>query len=876
MNAPSTFAAEIGRGEIETVEQYGLTQHVAIFLADRRVLSDETFRLVKFTGQEQISGPFEFQLELHARTQPGEALNFGFEDILSRPVTVGIDLPGAKDTDFARAIKGGASDHLSWWNGIVANFAMGVPGVYHLTMRPALWTLSLTNRYQIHRQLSIRGAIEQVLSDHGVIIGYQEGGSQNSASLSAISGSDNPAVTRVQDWLQAGESDLDFIQRLMQKAHIFYYFEHHATYHSVVFANRPAYPDVLEDGRSLRYAETGEDPLGLDQDDLVLDYRYSQTMTSTGVSGVLARQEAAWEEDTVARFDTYRAQSDTQLGALPYQRFQVCQYGGSDGEIRWDTKTCDDTRSTSAIALAGGSTCPTMRPGYCFTLEYAGTPDVEPYPIRPTLGGQRFVLSQVQHNADLGGTYRNQFHATAAVGLVAPFSIQDTQQGVVLAQVVKHDNGIDPKDWRYYQRSAFDPETDKLKDSSANPTILRPKGVYVRFATDTEDTPPVWVKLAPHMLTTPELGVSVLVTRASDHSELPEIQSIVQSNGHTTVTPSGWTANTAVGSNYSTNYGDSRGVRFGLNSHGQLTPAKTWVDDKYNNGDSNVPGWFSGVHLRDVSWSKGGSASYSTAEGGRDDVLSESWSVGSTYSQHHAKETKGISKVDHSWNQSTGISSYSDNSISATAESISSIGTSKSTSTVGTSISNAEIGVSTQSSLTGISNVNSTTSISNANSATGMRLDLSVTGMANSVNATGMANSVNVTGMANSVSATGMANSESATGMANSVNVTGMANSVSTTGMANSESATGMANSVNVTSMANSLNSTGETGTLSYIESQLELSSITAQMQISKILGTVQVTTYGGGFQVSNAEAVLKTKLTGMTADIVSMLQVIL
>lgn len=741
MNAPTSITTEIGRDQIAQTERYGLSQHVAIFLEDKRVLSDETFRLLKFTGQEQISGPFEFQLELRANTENGASLDFGFEDLLCRPVTVGINLPGAKDNDFARAIKGGPGDHLALWNGIVADFSMGVPGVYHLTMRPALWKLSLTNRYHIHRQCSIRGAIEQVLKDHGIVINSQDSSSQNGASLSAIWGPDNPAVIRVQDWLQAGESDLDFIQRLMQKAHMFFYFEHHASHHCVVFANRPAYPypDVLKDGRTLRlrYAETGADALGLEQDDLALDYRYSQTMTSTGVSGVLARQEAAWEQDTVARFDTYRAQSDAQLGALPFRRFQICQYGGSDDEIRWDTETCDDTRSTSAIALAGGSTCPMMRPGYCITLDHACSPNVDPYPIRPTLDGRRFVLNQVQHNADLGGTYRNQFHATTAVGQVAPFSVQNTQQGVVLAQVVKHDNGTDPKDWQRYQRNAFDPEVDKLRDSSASPATLRPKGVYVRFATDTADAPPVWVKLAPHMLTAPELGVTVLVARANDHSELPEIQSIVQNNGHQTVTPSGWTANTSVGSNYSTSYGDSCGVRFGLNSPGKLKPAKAWVDDKYDKGNSVVPGWFSGVHFRDVSWSEGDSSSYSTAEGGRNDVLSENISVGCTYNKQEATDSKSISNVDHSWNQSTGISSHNDSTIS---------GTSKSTSTVGTSDSTAKTGISTQTSLTGISVSDSTTGLSTNTSTVGVSSDTSTVGLSSRISATGATSNLSYTG----------------------------------------------------------------------------------------------------------------------------------
>ena len=155
------ITANIGQGELHKETQDGLIQHVAIFLADGGILSDETFRLVKFSGQESISQPFHFQLELRARTEPKVPLNFSFKDIL-------------------------------------------------------------------------------------------------------------------------------------------------------------------------------------------------------------ARQEPAWEQDTVARYDTYKANSSEQIGDLPFRRFQICQYGGSDGEVKWDAATCDATRTTAATSLSGASHCARMRAGHTF------------------------------------------------------------------------------------------------------------------------------------------------------------------------------------------------------------------------------------------------------------------------------------------------------------------------------------------------------------------------------------------------------------------------------------------------------------------------------------------------------------------------------
>ena len=100
-------------------------------------------------------------------------------------------------------------------------------------------------------------------------------------SLDAVSGNDNIAISRTQDWLQAGESDYEFLRRLMAKAHIYYYFQHTGNGHTVVFANRAAYPKAFGD-RPLRYTHTAINELGLQQNDVVFQYSYQQSLSSSG------------------------------------------------------------------------------------------------------------------------------------------------------------------------------------------------------------------------------------------------------------------------------------------------------------------------------------------------------------------------------------------------------------------------------------------------------------------------------------------------------------------------------------------------------------------------------------------------------------------
>jgi len=196
---------------------------------------------------------------------------------------------GAPDaaSRFVQALRTGSAPGMTLYNGLVTSFAMDEPGVYRIGMKPALWKLALTNRYCVHAQMNVRDVIAKLMRMH--YIDY---------SLDAVSGEENIAIARVQDWLQAGESDFEFLRRMMSKAHIYYYFKHTGNSHTVVFANRPAYPKAFGD-RPLRYTQTAIDELGMQQDDVVFQYSYQQSLTSSGVNGQFAHQENAADQDPV-------------------------------------------------------------------------------------------------------------------------------------------------------------------------------------------------------------------------------------------------------------------------------------------------------------------------------------------------------------------------------------------------------------------------------------------------------------------------------------------------------------------------------------------------------------------------------------------------
>jgi uncharacterized protein involved in type VI secretion and phage assembly len=506
-----TAISEVGNPSPE------LFLHCALFLARNRLVGGETFRLVSFQGQESVSEPFEYQLELHANTSPRHGTVLRFDDVIGRPVTVGIAYPsGAADDTlddmserFQRALRGDTTgEELSLFNGIVTSFSMEIPGVYRLTMKPALWKLSLTNAYAVHKKMNIRDTIAALLDRHRIAY-----------SLDTIIGDDNPAVARKQDWLQAGESDLEFLRRLMGKVHLYYYFVHTATGHKMVFENqtRTPYPYVFPSRRLLRYTSTGTDELGLAQCDVISQYSYQRSLSSSAVHNVLTRQDAAWEEDAVSQFQSYQANSDADLGDLPFNRYKIYQYGCSNDEAQHYTDATSSAMETAASQFSGSSTCAHFRVGHQFGVTGDDMADSHPMPVRPALEGQRFVLTQVKHQASADGGYQNEFQATEASGFIASFSMQETQQGVILAKVVAKAGDTPLQDWRYYTADYFDPETNTLIDDGCATPKLKAMGVYVRFSTAPEDSPPVWIKLAPSMQTVPEIGATVLITRAHDH-----------------------------------------------------------------------------------------------------------------------------------------------------------------------------------------------------------------------------------------------------------------------------------------------------------------------------------------------------------------------
>jgi type VI secretion system secreted protein VgrG len=513
--------------------------------------------------------------------------------------------------------------------------------------------------------------------------------------------------------------------------------------------------------------------------------------------------------------------------------------------------------AASARQLSGGSTCSGFRVGSQFTLSGEMAEGTSPSPVRPSLEGKSFVLSKVQHKASADGGYTNQFEATDAAAMLTAFSVQDTQQGGILAKVVDM-AGRGPTDWRYYEPANFDPATSRLRDTQAAPPNLLAKGVYVQFSSPGSPQGPVWVKLSASMNTVPEIGVTVLVARASDESELPEVQQIIAPNGNLVVTPSGWTANTHVGSNYSTTYGDGQSIRFGLHSAYDLDRAVGIVNGAYETGE-----------YRDTSYAQGASYSYSTSENGAQGLLSRSESYGSTYNTQEAAITWNKSTIGDSTSYSTITGdTYAQDEVLGTATRISTTNVSKNTTFTAQQQSTTTTGENTATELMGRTSTTSATGESSATSLMGLTSQTSLTGVRTETGVTGMSDSTSVTGVSRQISATGSSDQTSVTGESNQINVTGKSSGINVTGQQSQISVTGTGSDIGVIGSTSRINVTGSSMGVSVTGESTDLSVTGTETRIGIHGSSTSVDITGVGTSVTLAAARISLDIVGMSVSI--------
>lgn len=195
------------------------TRHIAI----ETPLGEDVLLLRSFSGHEEISRVFEFDLDLLS-----EESEINFEDIMGQNVTISMDLPG-----------GGKR----YWNGFISRFVQSVStsaqfAQYRATMVPWLWFLTRTSDCRIFQGKTVPDIVKQIFNDLGF-----------SDIEDRLSGG-------YQTWkycVQYRETDFNFVSRLIEQEGIYYYFLHEQGKNTIVLCDSLSKHDTYEDYGEIDY-----------------------------------------------------------------------------------------------------------------------------------------------------------------------------------------------------------------------------------------------------------------------------------------------------------------------------------------------------------------------------------------------------------------------------------------------------------------------------------------------------------------------------------------------------------------------------------------------------------------------------------------------
>jgi type VI secretion system secreted protein VgrG len=354
-------------------------------------LEKDVLLLEAFSGAESLSGLFHFTLDMLADSDT----TVPFEKLLGQKVTVTIELPKEKKR---------------YLSGIVSQFSQGheVNAAqtnttfirYRAELVPALWLLTRKVQSRVFQQLAVPDILKKVLT-----------GITNLQVSYKLQGKFEPRDYCV----QYRESDLAFASRLMEEEGIYYFFEHSEDGHKMIVANTPqSHPDVPGETKVI-FDEVGgavetqgrvhgwEKTQELRSGKYTLwDYTFEmpdknlsadQTIQETSKAGTITHKFKAGGNDEMEIYDFPGAYA---------QRFDgIAPGGGSQSsnlqKIFQDNKRTVEIRmqqeALQGMLIEGRSDCRQFIAGSKFTLD------------RHFNGNGAYVLTRVEHEADMRGTY---------------------------------------------------------------------------------------------------------------------------------------------------------------------------------------------------------------------------------------------------------------------------------------------------------------------------------------------------------------------------------------------------------------------------------------------------------------------------------------
>ena len=317
-----------------------------------KALSEDTFEVVKFSGRQAISQPYEFTITLSAHDS-----DIDLKGVLRNPATLMI-LGGAEVVPINGVLKSFEQMHE-------ANQRV----FYRAVLVPKLWHLGLYRENRLFLDKSVPQILDEVLKQSGL----------TSADYELKLTRNYPAWEYV---CQYAESNLDFISRWMEREGIYYFFKQTPNGEKVVITDNSSVHEDVPGLSMLPYSPAAG--LVPEEDEVV--------------TGLISRQQILPKKVILKDYNYRKPTLDVRAEADvdPNGREDVYIYGEhfkdpSQGKelasIRAGEFLCRETM------YYGQATSPQLAPGFLFELagHYRGSCN------------RRFLITEVEHHGRATG-----------------------------------------------------------------------------------------------------------------------------------------------------------------------------------------------------------------------------------------------------------------------------------------------------------------------------------------------------------------------------------------------------------------------------------------------------------------------------------------
>jgi type VI secretion system secreted protein VgrG len=294
----------------------------------------ETLLCNHFSGEERISDPFKFHLELAS-----EDFDISWDQVVGRNATVGI-----------RHYDG---VNFRYFNGFISRFApdrnKGRLAYYKAELSPWLWFLSLTQDCLIYQNLTVPQVIQATFDKYG-FQDYQ-------FKL-------NDASDRHKPWeycCQYRETALEFVSRLMETEGIYYYFTHEQGKHKLIMVDDLTAHVPCPYQSAFRYAHS--EGAGVFRTDDTIDTAVMHKVVKP--SAYRHKEFNFLKPDAKLEFHSTveDAQASRQLEVYDYPgEFEEVGEGRDWSVVRQEEQECD------RVLSHGTGDGRAMTPGFRFTL----------------------------------------------------------------------------------------------------------------------------------------------------------------------------------------------------------------------------------------------------------------------------------------------------------------------------------------------------------------------------------------------------------------------------------------------------------------------------------------------------------------------------